>query len=232
MFEAKRIKLGKAIAISSLTNGIKPLFGAAFFQPPIKPLDDKLVKIYILFKDIATIRLKIKLNNNMKHILLLAVFALAATQVNAQKVVYMDMTKVLESLPEYEQAQKQLEEVAETWRQEIADEYQQIEKMYADYQANEVLMSDEMRQQKQDEIIEKEKQVRDMQKAKFGPEGALFEKRQELVQPIQERVYDVVSDYAKDTRTDFILDQGSTNVIYANPDLDKTQEIIDRLQKK
>lgn len=167
----------------------------------------------------------------MKHILLLAVFALAATQVNAQKVVYMDMTKVLESLPEYEQAQKQLEQVAETWRQEIADEYQRIEKLYSDYQANEVLMSDEMRKQKQEEIIAKEKEVRDMQKAKFGPEGALFEKRQELVQPIQERVYDVVSDYAKDTRTDFILDQGSTNVIYANPDLDKTQEIIDRLKK-
>lgn len=168
----------------------------------------------------------------MKHILLLAVFALAATQVNAQKVVYMDMTKVLESLPEYEQAQKQLEQVAETWRQDIANEYEQIEKMYSDYQANEVLMSDEMRKQKQEEIIAKEKEVRDMQKTKFGPEGALFEKRQELVQPIQERVYEVVSDYAKDTRTDFILDQGSTNVIYANPDLDKTQEIIDRLKTK
>ncbi len=107
----------------------------------------------------------------------------------AQRIAIVDITKVLEQLPDYKAAQKQLDDIAAQWRQEISIEYDQIKAMYNKYQAEQVLLTEDARKQKEDEITEREKQAREMQRDKFGPEGALFRKRQDLVQPIQERVY-------------------------------------------
>src|SRR5664279_4485715 len=121
--------------------------------------------------------------------LLLFLSITAVTQLSAQRIAIVDITKVLEELPDYKSAQTDLDKIAADWRQEIALQYDQIKAMYNKYQAEQVLLTEDAKKAKEDEIMEREKSVRDMQRDKFGPEGALFRKRQDLVQPIQERVY-------------------------------------------
>jgi len=133
-------------------------------------------------------------------------------------------------MKEYKTAQKQIDDLAAKWRREIAEEYDQIKGMYNRYQAEQVLLSDEVRRQKEEEIMKKEKEVRDMQKQKFGPEGALFQKRQELVEPIQEQVYAAIENYANDKGFDFIFDKGAASgMIFSNARYDKTDDILKEL---
>lgn len=164
---------------------------------------------------------------------LLAAFAFSlifVLGVNAQKIAYVDVNKILESIDEYKSAQAELDRMANVWRQEIAQEYDKIKGMYNRYQAEQVLLSDEARKQKEEEIMAKEKEVRDMQKSRFGPEGQLFKKRQELVRPIQDRVYAAIEEYANERDYDFIFDKsGSAGLIFSNPQYDKTEDVIKRL---
>jgi outer membrane protein len=134
-------------------------------------------------------------------------------------------------MKEYKTAQKQIDDLAAKWRREIAEEYDQIKGMYNRYQAEQVLLSDEVRRQKEEEIMNKEKEVRDLQKQKFGPEGDLFKKRQELVAPIQEQIYTAIEGYANDKGFDFIFDKGSASgMIYSNVRYDKTDDILKELE--
>ena len=127
----------------------------------------------------------------------------------------------------------QLDEVAARWRTEISGEYDKIKGEYNRYQAEQVLLSDDARRAKEDEIMEMEKKVRELQKERFGPNGLLFEKRKELVQPIQDRVFGAIQEYAGDRGYDFIFDEsGSAGIIFANPEYDKTNDVIDRIRKK
>jgi outer membrane protein len=149
------------------------------------------------------------------------------TTLSAQRVAIVDITRVLEEMPDYRNAQTELDNIAAQWRQEIALEYDQIKAMYNKYQAEQVLLTEEARKKKEEEIMEREKGVRDLQKEKFGPEGALFRKRQDLVQPIQERVYAAIKTYAEDRGFDFIFDKGgSSGLIFSNAEFDKTDDII------
>ncbi len=149
------------------------------------------------------------------------------TTLRAQRVAIVDITRVLEEMPDYRNAQTELDNIAAQWRQEIALEYDQIKAMYNKYQAEQVLLTEDARKKKEEEIMEREKAVRDLQKEKFGPEGALFRKRQDLVQPIQERVYAAIKTYAEDRGFDFIFDKGgSSGLIFSNAEFDKTDDII------
>ncbi len=162
---------------------------------------------------------------------ILIVTMLCSFTVNAQKIAYVDVSKILNSMKEYKTAQKQIDDLAAKWRREIAEEYDQIKGMYNRYQAEQVLLSDEVRRQKEEEIMNKEKEVREMQKQKFGPEGALFKKRQELVAPIQEQVYAAIENYANDKGFDFIFDKGSASgMIFSNARYDKTDDILKELE--
>ena len=127
----------------------------------------------------------------------------------AQKIAFCDVNQILETITEYQSAEEEVDRLAARWRQEIAQEYDVIKGMYNRYQAEQVLLSDEARQQREDEIMNKEKQVRDLQRERFGPDGALFRRRQELVQPIQEKVYAAIESYANDRGYDFIFDESS-----------------------
>ena len=147
----------------------------------------------------------------------------------AQKTVVIDVNYILENMDTYQKAQKQLDEVAATWRQEIAEEHDKIKSLYNKYQAEQVLLSEEMKQQRENEIVTREKGVMDMQKKRFGPEGELFRKRQELVQPIQEKVYGVIEEYATQRGYDMVFDTNGT-LVYVNPEHDKTDEILRRLK--
>ena len=170
----------------------------------------------------------------IRIVLLFLAFA-AFTSLNslkAQRIAIVDITRVLEQLPDYKEAQKQLDDIAAQWRQEISIEYDQIKAMYNKYQAEQVLMTEDARKQKETEITEREKQARELQREKFGPEGALFRKRQDLVQPIQERVYASIKTYAEDRGFDFIFDKGGTSgLIFSNTEYDKTEDIIRSLSK-
>ncbi len=154
-------------------------------------------------------------------------FCLALPSVQAQKIAVVDINAVLSALPDYQKAQDDLDKLAQKWRQEIAQEQDIIKGMYSKYQAEQVLLSDDMKKSREDEIMNKEKAVREMQREKFGPEGALFKRRQELIKPIQERVYAAIETYADQKGYDFIFDKGgSAGLIFANQTHDKTDDII------
>ncbi|MEL7162610.1 MAG: OmpH family outer membrane protein, partial [Bacteroidota bacterium] len=132
---------------------------------------------------------------------------------------------------EYQDAQEQLDQLAAKWQQEINQQYDEIKGMYNKYQAEQVLLSEEQRKTREDEIIAKEKSVRDLQRNRFGPEGALFERRQELVKPIQDAVYEAIEQYASTRGYDFIFDRaGSAGIIFANDTYDKTDDILRALK--
>ena len=166
-----------------------------------------------------------------KGVIILTVLLLSAITVQAQRFAYVDVDKILEAIPEYKTAQSTLDQTASKWKQEIAQKYRQIDELYRRYQAEQPLLSESAKKQREDEIVNKEKEAREFQKEKFGPEGALFKKRQQLVKPIQDRVYASIEQYAIDRGFDFIFDKsGGVSILYANPKNDKTDDILKRLK--
>ena len=167
-----------------------------------------------------------------KKLVFAALFALVATVGQAQRIAYVDVTAILESLPDYVKAQESLDKTATQWRQEISIEQDKIKGLYSKYQAEQVLLSEEMKKTREDEITAKEKEVREMQRQKFGTEGALFKKREELVKPIQDRVYGAIQQFATDKGFDFVFDKGSASgMLFADAKYDKTEDIKNALKK-
>lgn len=165
-----------------------------------------------------------------KTLLFVAIFTFLGFAMQAQRIAIVDVNDILSSLPEYTQAQNEIDVIAKAWQQEIAQEYDQVKSMYNEYQAEQVLMSAEMKTKKEDEIMNKEKEVREIQKRKFGPEGELFQKRQELVQPIQEKVFEAIQAYADDRGYDIVLDKSSnTGILFTSDNFDKTDDVKKRL---
>lgn len=149
----------------------------------------------------------------------------------AQKIASVDMEKILGSITEYQDAQEQLDQLTAKWQQEINQEYDAIKGMYNKYQAEQVLMSDEQRQSEEQAIFDRETKVREMQKERFGPEGALFQRRQELVKPIQDAIYEAVEQYSRQNGYDFIFDRaGTAGIIFSNDEYDKTDAILRTLK--
>ena len=134
-------------------------------------------------------------------------------------------------MPEYAAAQKQLDDLSATWRAEINAEMDKIKGLYNKYQAELPLLNDDMKRKREDEITNKEKEVRDLQRARFGTDGALFAKREELVKPIQDKVYKAIDDYAKERGFDLILDKSSAaGVLFVSDGIDKTADIAKRIK--
>ncbi|MBN2481165.1 MAG: OmpH family outer membrane protein, partial [Bacteroidales bacterium] len=123
--------------------------------------------------------------------------------------------------------------LSEGWQQEIEAQYAEIEQLYNDYQAERVLLSEEMRRKREDEIINKEKAVKELQTSYFGQEGQLFQKRQELIQPIQDDVYNAIKDMATEEGYAVIFDTASGPVmVYFNPRYDLSDEVLQKLGYK
>jgi outer membrane protein len=169
----------------------------------------------------------------MKRILLAAAAALVLTfSANAQKIAIVDINQVLNSLADYKKAQDDLDKVAQKWRGEIAQQQDVIKGLYNRYQAEQVLLNETQRKQREEEIMNKEKEVREAQRVKFGSEGELFKKRQELVKPIQDKVYAAIERFATEKGYDLILDKSSSaGLIFANPTYDKTSQVVDLVKK-
>ena len=170
----------------------------------------------------------------MKKLLILATcFLLLATVSNAQRYAVIDSKYILDKLPEYKDAQKLLDQFSEQWQQEIDQKQALVDKMYKDYDAEQVMLTDVLKKKREDELYNKEKELRDLQKKRFGFEGDLFKKRQELIKPIQDRVYNAVQKLAVEKQYDFILDKSEgITVIFADPKLDKSEDVLKELGVK
>ncbi len=168
----------------------------------------------------------------IKSLIFTLVFAtLSIFSVQAQRVAVVDIARILENMPEYTTAQKQLDELSATWRQEVNSEMDKIKGMYNKYQAELPLLNEEMKKKREDEITTKEKQVRDLQKERFGTEGKLFVKREELVKPIQDKVYKAIDDYAKERGYDLVLDKSSAaGILFVGETIDKTDDILKKIK--
>ena len=170
----------------------------------------------------------------MKKFLILATcFLLVAGSTNAQRYAVIDSKYILEKIPEYKEAQKKLDEFSSLWQQELDQKQAAVDKMFKDYDAEQVMLPDNLKKKREDELYNKEKELRDLQRKRFGFEGDLFKKRQELIKPIQDRVYNAVQKLAVDKQYDFILDKSEgITVIFADPKLDKSEEVLKNLGVK
>lgn len=170
----------------------------------------------------------------MKKFLVLSVcLILTASIAFAQRYAVIDSKYILDKLPEYKEAQLLLDQFSEQWQQEVDQKQAQMDKMYKDYDAEQVMLSEALKKKREDELYNKEKELRDLQKKRFGFEGDLFKKRQELIKPIQDRVYNAVQKLAVDKQYDFILDKSEgITVIFADPKLDKSADVIRNLGVK
>jgi outer membrane protein len=167
----------------------------------------------------------------MKKYLLICFLVLSSAGAFAQKFAYVDTEYILKHLPEYKSALSQLNVLSEQWQQQVDNNFNDIDKLYKAYQADQVLLTEEMRKRRENEIIEKEKQAKDFQRRIFGPEGELFQNRAKLLNPIQEKVSKAIGEIAKAKFYDFIFDKSSeaTMMIYASSNYDVSNEVVTRL---
>jgi outer membrane protein len=160
---------------------------------------------------------------------LIAAFSLMLTafSANAQRYAIIDTKYILDKIPEYKDANKKLEEMADAWQKEIDLMQADLDKMYRQLETEKALLTPELLKKREDEIFNKEKQVRDLQRRRFGFEGDYFRKKQELVKPIQDKVYNAVQRLATERLYDFILDKSEgITVIFADPKLDKSDDVL------
>ncbi|HEY0059453.1 MAG TPA: OmpH family outer membrane protein [Flavisolibacter sp.] len=165
-----------------------------------------------------------------KHVILLICSFTFAALANAQRYAIIDTKYILDKLPDYKSAQKNLDEVAAGWQKEIDRAQQELDKMYKDFEAEQVMLSEELRKKREDQIFVKEKGVRDLQRQRFGFEGDLFKRRQDLIKPVQDKVYNAVQKLAVQRGYDFILDKSEgITVIFADPKLEKSDDVLREL---
>jgi outer membrane protein len=151
----------------------------------------------------------------------------------AQKFAFVDTDYILQNIPSYNAAQEQLNSISEEYETEIAAEYQTIEDMYKTYQSERVLLTDEMKQKREEEIMTKERQVKELQAKYFGPEGDLAKKREELVKPVQDAVYKAVKELSAEGSYAVIFDTASgASILYSNPRYDLSDEVLKKLGYK
>jgi len=169
----------------------------------------------------------------IKKLILSALFVTCLYATHAQRYAVIDSKYILEKMPEYKEAQKKLDQFSLQWQQEIDKKSADLDKMYKDYDAEQVMLSDDLKKKREDELFNREKELRDLQKKRYGYEGDIFKKRQELIKPVQDRVYNAVQKLAVSKLYDFILDKSEgITVIFADPKLDKSDDVLRELNVK
>ena len=152
----------------------------------------------------------------------------ATTNTQAQKFAFVDSEYMLGKMPEYKAAQKRLDDMSAEWQKDIEKRLAEIDKMYKDYQAEQVVLTQDQQQKKQQEIVEKEKSLKDFQKSKFGQGGELEKKKQELIKPLQDKIFDAVQKIAKQRGLDFIFDKnGEMIMLVANIKYDLSDDVLE-----
>ncbi|MCF8365719.1 MAG: OmpH family outer membrane protein [Bacteroidales bacterium] len=160
--------------------------------------------------------------------LILSFFAFGTT--SAQKMGYVDTEYILQNIPEYQDAQNEIEEYSKQWQEEIEEKYSQVEQMYKDYQVDAVLLPEDLRQRREQEIIDFEREIKDLQKQRFGSDGELFKKRQELIKPIQEKIFNAIEEIATKKNYAFIFDKaGGPVIMFVDSKYDISDEVLDQI---
>jgi outer membrane protein len=168
----------------------------------------------------------------MKRLALIVVafFMLVSLSTRAQKFAYVDSQYILDNIPEFAEAQAQLDELSLQWQKEIDAKFSEVDKMYKEFQAKAVLLPEDMKKKKEQEIVDAEKEAKNLQKTRFGKDGDLFKKRQEFVKPIQEKIYNAIQDIATSNNYAVVFDKGgSLSILFANPKYDISDEVLDKL---
>ena len=167
----------------------------------------------------------------MKKILIALCFvAAAAFGASAQKFALVNMDYVLRNLPDYEMANEQLNQVSQRWEKEIVALQKEAETMYKNYQADMVFLTQEQQNKRAEEVAAKEKEVAELRSKYFGPEGELYKKRQSLMKPIQENIYNAVKAVSEERKYQVIFDRASSqSIIFASPTIDVSNEVHAKL---
>lgn len=187
-----------------------------------------LARFMIKFKSLNKM-----IKRNLIALLFVVASAVAVAQSGAAKFGYVDTDYIMSQIPEYKAAQSELDKTSIQWQKEIETKYAEIDKLYKAYQADAILLTDDMKKKRENEIVNKEKEVKDLQKQRFGVDGELFKKRQELVKPIQDKVYNAIKVVAEKAGLGFILDKsGQVSILYANSKYDKSDEVLVQLGYK
>ena len=165
-----------------------------------------------------------------KIILLAAIFCTLGFGASAQKYAFVNTDYILDNIPEYTDAQTQLDELSATWQKEIDARFAEIDKMYKSYQNEAVLLPEDIKKKREEDIIKKEREAKDLQKKRFGKDGDLFKKRQELIKPIQEKIYNAIEDIATSENYAVIFDKATNaTLIYTNPKFDVSEQVLEKM---
>lgn len=167
----------------------------------------------------------------MKRILItLSLFVACLLGAQAQKFALIDMEYLLKNIPAYETANEQLNQVSKKWQTEVDTRQTEVQNMYKNYQTEVVFLSDEMKKKRENEIVAAEKDLQDLRRKYFGSDGELFKKRESLIKPIQDEIYNAVKAISDEKGYQIILDRASgANIIFASPKIDISDEVLAKL---
>lgn len=161
---------------------------------------------------------------------LIIVMLFTAPSLFAQRYAYVDSKYILENMDEYKEAQLEIDAMSKRWQETIEAKMAELDRMRRAYEAEKILLTDELKKQREQEIKDKEQEIRDYQRAKFGVNGELFKKRQELIQPLQDDIFNAIKELAKERSYALIFDKGTnTNILFADPKYDKSDVILKKL---
>lgn len=166
----------------------------------------------------------------MKKVLTLLLVMYASMAVHAQKLALVDMEYILSNIPAYERANEQLNQTSKSWQAEVEALNQKAQTLYKNYQNESVFLSEAQKKEREKAIVDKEKEAAELKKKYFGPEGELYKKRQSLIEPIQDEIYNAVKSIATSKGFQLILDRASdTGIIFASPSIDISNEVLSKL---
>jgi Outer membrane protein len=168
-----------------------------------------------------------------KLVLIIALVVLSVSYSSAQKYAFVDTEYILGNIPAYKAAQEQLDQVSQQYQKELETLHAELDQIFKDYQAEAVLLSDDMKRRREDVIVTKEKEYKKLQRQYFGPEGDLYQKRQTLVKPIQDDVFNAIQTIAEQGAYSMIFDKaGGMSIIYTNPKFDLSDQVLQKLGYK
>lgn len=166
----------------------------------------------------------------MKKIIIAMLMLLGSSSVWAQKFALVDMDYILKNIPAYERANEQLNQVSKKWQAEVEVLTTEAQTQYKNYQSEAVFLSEEQKTKREEAIVAKEKEAAELKKKYFGPEGELFKKRESLMAPIQEEIYNAVKDICDQKGYSLVLDRASdAGIIFASPKIDISNEVLTKL---
>jgi outer membrane protein len=164
----------------------------------------------------------------MKKLLIITALTLVASVVSAQRfAAYVDSEYILSNIPEYITAIEEIDDLSIRWQREIEERFQEIDRLFQRFQAEAPLLSNDMRSRREQEIVDKEREAQDLQRRRFGAEGDLFKKRQEMLRPIQDKVYASIERIARNRNYTFVFDRSdNANLLYADARVDISNEVL------